>query len=96
MATIHCKFLDIQSEALDRPPWPGELGKRLQQEISAAAWQQWQQRLVMIINEYQLNSANPEHQALIEKHMQGFLFKEGEYGQMPAGFNPANPASQPA
>ena len=43
----------------------------------------------MIINEYQLNSAEPSNQELIEKHMIGFLFAEGEFGQVPAGFNQA-------
>ncbi len=43
----------------------------------------------MIINEYQLNSADPSNQNLIEKHLVGFLFNEGEYGRSaPAGFNP--------
>jgi Fe-S cluster biosynthesis and repair protein YggX len=42
----------------------------------------------MIINEYPLNSADSSNQTLIEKHMVGFLFNEGEYRQAPEGFNP--------
>ena len=43
----------------------------------------------MIINENQLNSSDPSNQDLIEKHLVGFLFNEGEHGQRPEGFHPA-------
>lgn len=86
--TVHCTFLDKQAEGLDKPPYPGELGQRIYDNISREAWQQWLERSVMIINEYQLNSSDISNQNLIEKHLVGFLFNEGEYGQAPAGFNP--------
>ena len=85
---MQCVFLGREAEGLDQPPYPGEIGIRIYQNISKEAWQQWLERSVMIINEYQLNSSNLSNQELIEKHMLGFLFNEGEYGQMPAGYNP--------
>lgn len=87
--TVYCQFYKQEMPALENAPYPGELGQRIVKNISEAAWKQWLERSVMIINEYQLNSANPEHIALIEKHMVGFLFNEGEYGLAPEGFNQA-------
>ncbi len=86
---VNCMFLRREAEGLEKPPYPGALGQRIFAHISKEAWQQWLERSVMIINEYQLNSADLANQALIEKHLVGFLFNEGEYGQAPAGFKPA-------
>ncbi len=87
--TVHCVFFNKQAEGLDKPPYPGELGQKIYHNISRDAWQQWLERSVMIINEYQLNSADLSNQDLIEKHLIGFLFNEGEYGRSaPEGFNP--------
>ncbi len=86
--TVNCAFLNREAEGLDSPPYPGEIGQRIFENISREAWQQWLERSVMIINEYQLNSADLAHQELIEKHLLGFLFNEGQYGQAPAGYNP--------
>ncbi len=86
---VHCTFLEKKAEGLDKVPYPGELGTRIYENISKEAWQQWLERLVTIINEYQLNSADQANQALIEKHLVGFLFNEGDYGQLPAGYHQA-------
>ena len=85
---VQCVYLGREAEGLDKPPYPGEIGQRIYDNVSQEAWQQWLERSVMIINEYQLNSSDLTNQDLIEKHMLGFLFNEGEYGQAPAGFNP--------
>jgi len=85
---VQCVFLGREAEGLEKAPYPGEIGVRIYENISREAWQQWLERSVMIINEYQLNSSDLTNQDLIEKHMLGFLFNEGEYGQAPAGFNP--------
>ncbi len=45
------------------------------------------QRLTTIINENGLNTADAKNIELIEKHMLGFFFGEGDHGQQPAGFN---------
>ena len=85
---VQCVFLNREAEGLEKPPYPGAIGVRIYENISREAWQQWLERSVMIINEYQLNSSDISNQDLIEKHMLGFLFNEGEYGQAPAGYNP--------
>lgn len=74
---------------MDTPPYPGELGQRVFETVSKEGWKQWLQRLITIINENGLNSADPQSQELIEKHMRGFFYGEGDYGHLPAGFHPA-------
>ncbi|NIR29694.1 MAG: oxidative damage protection protein [Gammaproteobacteria bacterium] len=85
---VHCVVLKREAEGLDEPPHPGELGERIYTSVSREGWQQWLERLQMIINESGLNSADPKSIEIIEKHMLGFFFGEGEYGGLPAGFRP--------
>ena len=87
--TVHCVVLKQPAEALDAPPYPGELGQRIFAEVSREGWRQWLVRLTAIINENGLNTADPNTLELVEKHMAGFFFGEGDYGQAPAGFRPA-------
>ena len=73
---------------MQKAPYPGELGQRILENVSEEGWAQWLQRLVLIINENQLNTSNPEHLELIEEQMRGFLFNEGEGGAVPQGYAP--------
>ena len=84
--TVNCVVLKQAAEGLDEPPLPGELGERVYENVSAEGWRQWLERLQMIINENQLTSADPDSQHIIEQHMLGFLFGEGDFGGLPAGF----------
>ncbi len=86
--TVYCVVLKREAEGLDQPPHPGELGVRVYENVSREGWQRWLERLTMIINENGLSTADPASLAIIERHMMGFLFGEGEYGGLPAGFQP--------
>lgn len=83
---IQCVVLKREAEGLDKPPHPGELGIRIYENVSKEGWTQWLERLTTIINENGLSTADPENVATIEKHMVGFLFDEGDFGGLPAGF----------
>ena len=85
---VQCVVLKREAEGLDVVPHPGELGERIYENVSAEAWQQWLQRLTMIINENGLNTADAGSLDEIEKHMLGFLFDEGDAGGTPEGFTP--------
>lgn len=86
--TVYCQVLKEEAEGLDKPPHPGELGERIYQNVSREGWKRWLERLVTIINENRLSTADPETIGLIEEHMKGFLFGEGNLGQLPTGFMP--------
>ncbi|MCG3470712.1 oxidative damage protection protein [Xenorhabdus bovienii] len=73
--TIFCTFLQREAEGQDFQLHPGELGKRIFNEISKEAWQQWMSKQTMLINEKKLNTINPEHRKLLEQEMVKFLFE---------------------
>lgn len=83
---VQCVVLKEQAEGLERPPHPGELGQRIYESVSREGWTRWLERLTAIINENGLSTADPRSIELIEKHMLGFFFGEGDYGDVPAGF----------
>ncbi|NOY66138.1 MAG: oxidative damage protection protein [Gammaproteobacteria bacterium] len=84
---IQCVVLKTESEALESAPHPGELGLRILESVSAEGWKKWHEHLTMIINENGLNTADPRSLEVIEKHMLGFLFNEGEFSGVD-GFKP--------
>ena len=88
MRMVNCKVLKREAEGLKAPPYPGELGIRIYENISKQGWQDWLTRLATIINENQLSTADPANLQIIEQHMLGFLFDEGGMGGLPPGFNP--------
>ena len=84
--TIFCTFLQRDAEGQDFQLYPGELGKRIYNEISKEAWGQWQKKQTMLINENRLSPMNPEHRAFLETEMEKFLFGGG--AEAPAGYVP--------
>lgn len=73
--TVFCERLKKESEGLDFQLYPGELGKRIFDNISKEAWAQWQSKQTMLINEKKLNMMDPEHRKLLEEEMVKFLFE---------------------
>jgi len=74
---VKCVKLGIETEGLDRPPYPGEMGKRLFEQVSKAAWQQWLRHQTMLINEYRLTPFEPKARQFLEEQMEQFFFGEG-------------------
>jgi Fe-S cluster biosynthesis and repair protein YggX len=84
--TVFCVKLQRQLPALDSPPWPGELGQRIYEQVSVEAWRQWEDRMKMILNEYRLMPFQREAQELVARHMEEFFF--GENAALPPGYLP--------
>ena len=83
---VECVVLKREAEGLDDVPHPGDLGIRIYENVSKEGWQQWLERLQMIINENQLSTYDPATIEVIEMHMRGFFFDEGDFGGLPQGF----------
>ena len=83
---VHCVKLGQELPGLDAAPWPGPLGQRIFDHVSLEAWEQWEERMKMILNEYRLLPFQKEAQTLIAKHMEEFFFGEG--GGTPPGYVP--------
>ena len=84
--TVMCVKLGRELPALDEKPWPGELGQRIYEQVSADAWAQWEERMKMILNEYRLMPFQREAQELVARHMEEFFF--GESAALPPGYLP--------
>ncbi len=74
---VHCVKLGKEAEGLDFAPYPGELGKRVFENVSKEAWQLWLNHQTMLINEYRLNPLDPKARKMIEEQMEQFFFGEG-------------------
>ncbi len=85
---VFCQVLKQDAPGLDTPPYPGELGVRIFENISAEGWRQWLDRLTIIINENRLNTGDQGSMQVIEQNMLGFLFGEGDQGHLPGGYIP--------
>ncbi len=84
--TVFCQKMKQNLPGLAHIPYPGELGQKVYNNVSAAAWQSWMQHQTMLINEYRLNVTDPEARKFLEKEMEKFLFGEGS--DKPAGYVP--------
>ncbi|HSK09300.1 MAG TPA: oxidative damage protection protein [Vicinamibacterales bacterium] len=84
--TVYCVKLQRELPGLNEPPWPGELGQRIYQNVSARAWKMWEDRMRMILNEYRLMPWQREAQDLMAKAMEDFFF--GEQSAPPPGYVP--------
>ncbi len=74
---VRCVKLKKELPGLEAPPWPGELGQRIYNQVSAEAWRLWEERMRMILNEYRLLPFQKEAQQLIARNMEDFFFGEG-------------------
>lgn len=75
--TVHCVLLKEEAPGLDRPPYPGELGRRIYENVSKAAWQRWIGHQTMLINEYRLTPVDPKARKFLEGEMEKFFFGTG-------------------
>jgi Fe-S cluster biosynthesis and repair protein YggX len=74
---VNCIKLGREAEGLDFPPVPGELGRRLYENVSKEAWQQWVKLQTMLINENRLSLADAKARAYLAEQMQKHFFGEG-------------------
>lgn len=74
---VFCAKLHQELPGLEEPPFDTELGKKIYDNISQQAWNQWMELCKMLLNEYRLNPARKEDQEVIVKQMEQFFFGAG-------------------
>lgn len=84
--TIQCIKLGKEAEGLDFPPYPGELGKRIWENVSKEAWAAWLRHQTMLVNENRLNLADARARKYLATQMEKYFFGDG--GDKPAGYVP--------
>ena len=83
---VNCVLLGREAEGLDRPTYPGDLGKRIFENVSKEAWAKWVQQQTMLLNEYRLSPIDPKARKFLEEQMERYFFGEG--AEMPQGYVP--------
>ena len=74
MTTLFCIKLNKELETLDRAPYPGELGKKILENVSREAWQMWLDHQTMLINENNLNLFEASSQSYLKEQMEKYFF----------------------
>jgi Fe-S cluster biosynthesis and repair protein YggX len=74
---VKCVKLGREAEGLDFPPLPGELGKRIWENVSKEAWQLWQAQQTRLINENRLNLADARARKYLLEQAEKFFFGGG-------------------
>ncbi len=83
---VLCAKLKRELPGLEKPPFPGELGQRIFDNISQLAWEMWKQHSTLLINHYQLALADPDAQKFLREQMIDFLFNDES--EPPEGWTP--------
>jgi Fe-S cluster biosynthesis and repair protein YggX len=86
---VQCLKLGKELEGLDRPPIPGELGKKVFENISKQAWKMFEDHFKMVMNEYRLNLMDPRTDEIFKQQVHEFLF--GGRTERPEGYVPPSP-----
>ena len=74
---VKCIKLGREAEGLDFPPYPGELGKRIFENVSKEAWKQWLEHQKMLVNENRLNLADKKARDYLVQQMEKYFFGSG-------------------
>lgn len=85
---IHCIKLNKEAEGLDFAPLPGELGKKIWNEVSKEAWAGWLKQQTMLINENRLNMADARARQYLLKQVEKYFYGDG--ADVAQGFVPEN------
>jgi len=85
-AMVNCVKMKRELEGLDKPPYPGDLGQRVFENVSKEGWAEWLKHQTMLLNEYRLSPIDPKARKFLEEQMDKFFFGDG--GEMPPEFKP--------
>jgi len=83
---VKCIKLGQELPGLDSPPTPSELGKKVYENVSKQAWDEFVEYFKMVINEYRLDLTSPMADQIFEQKMNEYFFSENP--QMPEGYIP--------
>ena len=83
---VNCVKLGRELPGLEKPPFPGELGDKIFDNVSQQAWEMWQDHRVLLINHYGLTMFDPRAQDFLREQMEEFFF--GEDAAVPEGWTP--------
>ncbi len=74
---VFCLKLNKKAQGLEKPPYPGALGQRIFENISAEAWDVWLESQKMLVNEYRLNMADRRARQYLMEQTERHFFGDG-------------------
>ena len=74
---VNCVKLGREAEGMAFAPVPGELGKKIFENVSKEAWDQWVRLQTMIINENRLNLVDARHRKYLAEQLEKHFFGDG-------------------
>lgn len=74
---IQCKKLGRELPGLAEPPFAGELGQRIYEEISAEAFAAWQGHAKALIGAYRLNLGERGARDFLRQTLEDYFFGAG-------------------
>ena len=74
---VMCVKLQREAEGLDFAPYPGEIGRRLYDNVSKEAWKAWLEHQKMLVNENRLNLSDARSRKYLEAQMLAHFFGDG-------------------
>jgi Fe-S cluster biosynthesis and repair protein YggX len=74
---VTCVKLKREAEGLDYPTYPGELGRRIFENVSKEAWKNWLEQQKMLVNENRLNLADKKARDYLAQQMERHFFGDG-------------------
>ena len=83
---VKCIKLDREAEGLDFQTYPGELGKRIFENVSKEAWRQWIEHQTMLVNENRLNLSDIKARKYLAEQLEAHFFGSG--AEKPIGYVP--------
>ena len=85
---VHCIKLGYYAEGLSFQVYPGELGKKIFDNVSKEAWADWIKLQTMLVNENRLNLADARARDYLKRQMENHFFGSG--AEQAAGYVPPN------
>ena len=78
---VNCTKLKEELPGLKSPPFSGELGAKIFENVSERAWRLWSEdMMIKVINEYRLNLADSTDYEKLMTQMKIFLCLESDNG----------------
>ena len=71
---VNCVKLGKELPGLERPPIPGDMGKRIYENVSEEAWKLFKEYFKKIINEYRLDLMSPEADKVFNDQLEAYFF----------------------
>jgi Fe-S cluster biosynthesis and repair protein YggX len=81
---VKCKKLGKELPGLEKPPFSGEIGQKIYENISKEAWRMWKEEMqIKVINEYRLNMGlKKDYEVLVDQMLRFLNLKEGDVAEV--------------